>query len=334
MKILIIKNNLPFDIDIKSVQSFFAGKIDLEFESITLNIPVSIKVYKQVQGYNPITGKPGLINYYGLSDDIKAQCNYPYDMVIFAWNLDSIKAPTDGAITSWTLNVPISPKTDYIQLAINQYLKNTDGITNRITHEIMHALCFKANRAGIPTVDEMDVTKDGKNFYKNDDPTAIDGNYARTLNNLQPYFKKITELTMNNSMPKATIIRSKSTKKETLGMLTAFNGGASFACRTLELPDLNNQKMISCIPKGTYTVKKVFWPRKLKSFYQVQNVPNRSGIFIHEGNYFFNYEGCIGLGNSIADINKDGETDILNTLATIKAFEGFMGGKEFTLEIK
>lgn len=228
-----------------------------------------------------------------------------------------------------------------------------------LNHEMFHAFFYKAKRFGAPITDNMDTYfRDGV-LDLNDGPT----NRTIALQALAPYWDIICRLdvpdtgcTGNNlystmtgakcpqktptvpaetsSMPTATLVRGKSGKHETLGVLTAKNGDATFTCKTLELPWLDNRKNISCIPPGKYLVKKVFWLRKLKYYYQVQNVPGRSGIFIHEGNYYFNYEGCIGLGSGNADINKDGEMDITNTVATIKAFEGFMQNKDFILEIK
>jgi hypothetical protein len=68
---------------------------------------------------------------------------------------------------------------------------------------------------------------------------------------------------------------------------------ASFV--SLELPFLNNQKTISCIPKGIYNCT----PRSSKKFskhFLVQNVPGRSTILIHVGNYPKDTTGCILLG--------------------------------------
>ena len=76
-----------------------------------------------------------------------------------------------------------------------------------------------------------------------------------------------------------------------------------------------------------------FFFRKMKYAYQIQNVPNRSGIFFHSGNYFFNIKGCILLGDKYGNLNNDGQTDILNTVATIKKFEDLMKKKDFKLRI-
>lgn len=129
------------------------------------------------------------------------------------------------------------------------------------------------------------------------------------------------------------ITREPSDKKQTLGYLEARNGDSMFYCRTLELPWLNNQKNISCIPTGTYNVKWTWSTKLMRYTYEVQSVHNRSGIRFHTGNYFFDIEGCILLGNGVKDINNDGEKDVINSKATITAFENFMGKESFILVI-
>lgn len=183
MKFLVhLNTSIDISSNLNEAKLFFAKhNIDIDFSSIQTNIPVSIKSYKTVQGFNPITGKKGEIKYYGISNALSLENSY--DGNIFVWDLDTVKQPTDGVITSWTTN--------YIQVAINKYLKEKGGITNRITHEIIHYLCVLANKKGFKTTDEMDITSDGKAFYKNDEPNAVDGNYARTFKNLQPFINSL-----------------------------------------------------------------------------------------------------------------------------------------------
>lgn len=66
---------------------------------------------------------------------------------------------------------------------------------------------------------------------------------------------------------------------------------------TLELPPRNNEKNISCIPAGDYPVVK-YLSEKYGSTYLVNDVPNRSGIIIHAGNWPSDTHGCILLGSS------------------------------------
>lgn len=129
--------------------------------------------------------------------------------------------------------------------------------------------------------------------------------------------------------PVVTLTRDTYDKKETLGSLNVGN----FRCKTLERPWLNNQSGISCIPEGEYRVTWTFSPKFMKYTYEVQGVPNRSGIRIHKGNYFYDIQGCILLGTEYSDINKDGTTDIINSTITVQEFETLMNKRDFTLRI-
>lgn len=186
--------NTPIDIT-KNLQEtkdyFLKHGISLEIKTTTDNLPLTTSEYLKKQGFNPITGKAELVGYYGLNDSIRTKIKSlikenDCDIAIIVWDIDKVKQP-NGVITSFTMSNSLYPDTEYIQIAINQYIKENFSITNRITHEIMHALCFMASRKGYYQLDEMDKTKDGKDFYKNDDPNDIDGNYARTFKNLQPF---------------------------------------------------------------------------------------------------------------------------------------------------
>ncbi|MDI1256296.1 MAG: DUF5675 family protein [Flavobacterium sp.] len=142
-------------------------------------------------------------------------------------------------------------------------------------------------------------------------------------------------------MNKATLTRNSDSDKETLGSLTVISdNGQRYNCKTLELLWKNNASQVSCIPTGTYTCKftrsnRLSTEAKKDVFtYEVQNVKDRAGIRIHSANYFFQLLGCIALGNTVLDINGDHIPDVTNSKATIKAFEQFMGGEDFLLEVK
>lgn len=117
-------------------------------------------------------------------------------------------------------------------------------------------------------------------------------------------------------MIKATLTR-KYTPTQTLGELVI----GTFKCKTLELAWKDNASKISCIPEGVYTVV----PRhsaKYGRHLHITNVPNRSFVLIHWGNYAgsinpktlqSDIRGCVLVGASFADINKDGILDIVNS---------------------
>lgn len=72
----------------------------------------------------------------------------------------------------------------------------------------------------------------------------------------------------------------------------------NFDCYTLELPWYDNTPNISCIPIGRYTAsidKNVTIGKQY--VIRLQDVPNRTGILIHVGNYTDEIAGCILVGN-------------------------------------
>lgn len=114
--------------------------------------------------------------------------------------------------------------------------------------------------------------------------------------------------------------RTVSTERETLGkmQLTDDKGCIVMLCNTLELPWLQNKSNVSCIPKGEYEVVKYQSPSKGEVLL-LKNVPGRSYVEIHSGNYYFDTEGCIIVGKSIKyDINGDGVRDITDSRETLE----------------
>lgn len=91
---------------------------------------------------------------------------------------------------------------------------------------------------------------------------------------------------------------------------TAAVGFKSF--KTLELPDRGNARNISCIPKGTYKAVKHNSPKFGESIH-ILNVPNRSEVLVHYGNFYLDTRGCILIGIGLADINGDGIKDVTSS---------------------
>lgn len=110
-----------------------------------------------------------------------------------------------------------------------------------------------------------------------------------------------------SSKPILHLRRINETKEQTQGILEATGIEKKFT--TIELPWKNNAKRISCIPTGTYTVKRR-WSKKLGHHFHLTDVPNRELILIHVGNYNEQTQGCILVGNDFKDINNDNVIDI------------------------
>ena len=103
---------------------------------------------------------------------------------------------------------------------------------------------------------------------------------------------------------------------QTLGHLIDAESGEEIAV-TLELPDRENYSNISRIPAGIYIVL----PRlsqKYKRHFIIKNVPGRSYILFHSGNYNTDTRGCVLVGESFKDINGDGTTDIRYSTRAMK----------------
>jgi len=114
---------------------------------------------------------------------------------------------TDNGETQWVIkpNIPYTGKTIFIFNPVNVtggYITSTtinkDFITvvyngnlwKSLTHEIMHSL-FKTYAPMLDCMDFGQFMIDGKlqpkSYYKNDDPYAVDGNYAEAFKRLVPY---------------------------------------------------------------------------------------------------------------------------------------------------
>jgi len=135
---------------------------------------------------------------------------------------------------------------------------------------------------------------------------------------------------------KVNIFRQPTTDKQTLGDLQVLNEKAEvvFSCLTLELPDKNNQRKVSCIPKATYKCVKVAGSGNIPyEHISITGVPKRDGICVHKGNYYTQILGCVLVGDSYADINHDGVTDILNSGKTFDKLMAILPN-EFTLIIE
>jgi len=133
-------------------------------------------------------------------------------------------------------------------------------------------------------------------------------------------------------MKKAYLHRYNDNGIQTIGILFFDTIDGVKILGTLELSWKNNEPNISCIPEGKYSVKTTYSPKYKKNMWQIMDVPNRNGIRIHSGNYYFDISGCILLGMSIRDINDDGQLDVSSSIKAI-AYAKYYLGEEFELNI-
>ena len=116
-------------------------------------------------------------------------------------------------------------------------------------------------------------------------------------------FKKLKELKFTQSITKKLdfkinllVIRDEFTDKSTMGNLY-LNG--EWLCDTLELPYLDNQRSISCIPAGEYKVRLRTAEESATRDYLhllVEDVKDRTYILFHRGNSAKDTRGCVLVG--------------------------------------
>lgn len=147
---------------------------------------------------------------------------------------------------------------------------------------------------------------------------------------------------INTTMENYTILREPDRSKQTLGTFTITkNNAVAFTCKTIELPWKNNERRVSCIPDGVYRTIRHRSPSYGECFW-VQDVPGRSEILIHHGNYAASInprtgtpdtKGCILPGQAHADVNADGIPDVTSSVNTMKKLREILPDS-FELEVR
>ena len=101
-------------------------------------------------------------------------------------------------------------------------------------------------------------------------------------------------------------------------------------CVTLEPYDMDNMKSISNIPAQQYICEKYKSPSYGRTF-KIMNVPGRSDVLFHAGNYAKNTKGCILLAQYFGKLR--GDRAVLNSGITFKKFMAIMEDDYFLLTI-
>lgn len=302
--------------------SYFAKRgLQFEVEHTTLDVKFPLKYLYKANGVDIHT--PDIHNYLNV--------NYPtkeYNLILYGFNPNYYGSEVNGT-GGYAHPVQLNSGAFWASIRLDDYSNKYVG------HEMKHLLCHIINiiLKDYTPKDFMDYTPVGNPpkwmpYYMDDFPELPESNHGRTWANIVPFLPRLNAL-REPKIPVVTLTRNWDNGIQTLGDLSV----GEFKCKTLELPWRNNQRNISCIPGGTYDVKRTF-SLKFGNVYEVQKVPNRSGIYFHSGNTFFDIKGCILLGTHYADLNGDKYADLANSSITIKKFTEYLGSKPFTLIIK
>jgi hypothetical protein len=108
---------------------------------------------------------------------------------------------------------------------------------------------------------------------------------------------------------------------------------------TAELPSRGNKQDQSSIPAGVYKVS----PQKSQKFgdcYRLNDVPNRTGILIHAGNYAgdiskgyrSDVKGCIIIGDSFETLHN--QQIVANSRESFERFKSIIGRRSFMMAVE
>lgn len=122
--------------------------------------------------------------------------------------------------------------------------------------------------------------------------------------------------------PIIEIIRRNQDINQTLGTCCVMldNDLPVFSSLSLERGWRNNEKNVSCIPIGIYTVELEFSPKFNTNLWEIKGVPNRTETKFHWASFYYNLEGCVSLGIRPKNLNNDNYLDLTNSKNTILDF--------------
>ena len=121
-------------------------------------------------------------------------------------------------------------------------------------------------------------------------------------------------------------LRRIQTPQQTVGILSVIDGDGDaryslWECWALELPWEGNRNRKSCIPpepgeNAVFRFKRHMSPQFGRCIW-IKDVPGRSEILIHAGNYVSDTAGCILVGDTPKDLNGDGLIDVTRSQQTL-----------------
>ena len=128
-------------------------------------------------------------------------------------------------------------------------------------------------------------------------------------------------------MKDIVIARLVDDNKQTTGHMFLSDGERTYAhFMSLELPWKNNEVRVSCIPVGTY-ICRVRYSEKYGRHLEVE-VPGRTLILLHYGNFFKDTKGCILVGKGFSKIDGDDRFDVTQSKVSMNKLMSFIQDDE------
>lgn len=140
----------------------------------------------------------------------------------------------------------------------------------------------------------------------------------------------------SDNLKHLTLNRTSTSDQGTIGQL--FDNG-QFKKWVIELPWKDNTPNISCIPHGNYIAVPHRYRGRINSF-RLLDVPNRSSVLIHNGNFAgdktLNYKthsaGCLIIGSYIGYIKK--QIAVLSSRVALRGLVNYIDNCQFLLSIR
>ncbi len=110
-----------------------------------------------------------------------------------------------------------------------------------------------------------------------------------------------------------------------------WNEMKEFKC--IELPWLNNKNNESCIPLGVYKARRRKCDKcKYKDCIEILNVPDRTGILVHNGNRYTHTDGCVIIGRDFGYVDSDDVIDVTDSINSLKEILSMCPEGDFEIE--
>ncbi len=110
-------------------------------------------------------------------------------------------------------------------------------------------------------------------------------------------------------------------------IVTGEGGFPLFTALSLERGSNGNKRNESSIPAGTYKMVFEYSPKFDRNLWEIKGVKGRSECKFHPANYWHQLNGCIALGLTYNDINKDGYKDVTSSKDMINEFHKVLKGQ-------
>lgn len=100
-----------------------------------------------------------------------------------------------------------------------------------------------------------------------------------------------------------------------------------FKSASLERGWVNNENMISCLPIGKYRLVYEWSPHFETMLWEIYGTGHRRECKFHVANYWYQLNGCIGLGRSEKYIDGDNVLDVTYSVDTMAKFHEALEGE-------